>query len=75
MENKTNQELEQISEREDIVRFIKSRRLMWLGHIKRMPYKLLCGEMDSIRKHGRPRKSCLQSVEEDLKKMGVTRWW
>lgn len=77
---RTNQELEQISEREDIVRFIKSRRLMWLGHIKRMPkermpYKLLCGEMNGIRKRGRPRKRWLQSVEEDLKKMGITRWW
>ena len=46
---------------------------MW--PIKRMPYKLHCGEMDGIRKCGRPRKMWLQLVEEDLKKMGIIRWW
>jgi hypothetical protein len=34
---KTNEELENIIRHENIVRHIKSKRLIWLGHVERMP--------------------------------------
>lgn len=54
----------------DIVRFIKSRRLAWLRHVKRMPkevipmpLRILDGEVYGTRKRGRTRK--IQNAEED----------
>ena len=64
---RTNQELEKIIDGEDIVKFVKLQRLGWFGHVKQMPYKVLYEEIDGIRKRGRPRKTWLQSVEEDLR--------
>ena len=32
----SNMEIEQILEREDLVRHVKSMRLRWLGHVERM---------------------------------------
>ena len=34
---KTNEELENLINRENIVRSIKIRRLSWVGHVERMP--------------------------------------
>jgi hypothetical protein len=55
---------------EDIVRFIKSQRIRWLGHVEStednaMPKRML---------KGRPRMSWLDDVESDLKKMEVKVW-
>jgi hypothetical protein len=77
---RTNQEIQEIIKNEDIVRFVKSRRLEWLGHIEgmddnRISKKILHGRMEGKRKRGRPRKRWLQDVQEDLKVMHVGRWW
>jgi hypothetical protein len=55
---------------EDIVRFIKSPRIRWLGHVERMednaiPKRMLKGRLYSRR----PRMRWLDDVESDLKKM------
>jgi hypothetical protein len=34
---KTNEELDELTKRKDIIRFIKSQRLKWLGQVERMP--------------------------------------
>jgi hypothetical protein len=34
---KTNEELDVLIQRKNIIRFIKSQRLKWLGHVERMP--------------------------------------
>jgi hypothetical protein len=34
---KTNEELVELIQRKNIIRFIKSQRLKWLGHVERMP--------------------------------------
>jgi len=34
---KTNEELDELIKRKNIIRFIKSQRLKWLGHMERMP--------------------------------------
>ena len=58
---KTNQGLEKIIDSEDIVRFVKSQCLRWLGYVKQIPkermsYEVLHEEMDGIRKRLRPNK-------------------
>jgi hypothetical protein len=77
---RSNQELEEILGGEDIVKFVKSRRLAWLGHVERMEEermlrKLLHGRMEGRRRRGRPRKRWLHDLEEDLRVMQVGRWW
>jgi hypothetical protein len=64
---------------EDIVRYVKSRRMAWLGHVERMgeermPRKLLHGRIEGRWRRGRPRKRWLQILEEDLRIMCVGRW-
>jgi hypothetical protein len=34
---KTNEELDDLIQQKNIIRFIKSQRLKWLGHVERMP--------------------------------------
>jgi hypothetical protein len=58
---------------EDIVRFIKSQRIRWLGHIERVkdntvPYRTIKGRLCSKRRKGRPRLRWLDDVQSDLKK-------
>jgi hypothetical protein len=77
---RSNRELEEILKSEDTVRFVKSWRLAWLGHVERMgkermPRKLLHGRIEGRRRRARPRKRWLQSLGEDLRIMRVRRWW
>ena len=37
LRQKTNEELENLINHENIVRHIKSKRLSWVGHVERMP--------------------------------------
>jgi hypothetical protein len=55
---------------EDTVRFIKSQRIGWLGHVEGM-------EDDAMPKRmlkGRPGMRWLEEVENDLKRMKVKGW-
>jgi hypothetical protein len=77
---RSNRELEEILRGEDNVKFVKSQRLAWLGHVERMDEekmsrKLLHGRMEGRSRPGRPRKRWLQDLEEDLRGMQVRRWW
>ena len=76
---KTNEELEMLIRKKNIVRFIKSQRLRWAAHVirmdtKRTVKKLTEWEPCSSRPVGRPRLRWLDQVEEDLKKMKVRNW-
>jgi hypothetical protein len=62
----------------DLVKFMKSRRIAWLGHVMRMDDKrtlkrTLEWKPIGTRTRGRPRKRWIAGIE-DLQIMGVRRW-
>jgi hypothetical protein len=74
-----NHELNELIENADIVRFIKSRRMAWLGHVmqmdeKRAPKRVLDWKPIGRRIRGRPRKRWLEDAEEDIQRMGIRGW-
>ena len=76
---KTNEELETLIRKKNIVRFIKSKRLRWAAHVIRMDTKRTVKKLPewepcSSRPVGRPRLRWLDQVEEDLKKIKVRNW-
>jgi hypothetical protein len=73
-----NRELEELNKGENIVKWIKGQRIIWLGHLKRMeedrmPKKIFTQELEGTRRRGRPRKGW-REVERDLHVLGVRRW-
>lgn len=76
---RNNAEIEQLLNKEDIVRFIKSQRLRWMGHVvrmteDRMPKRMYKATMTGRRIQGRPRSRWRDEVESDLRKMKVRGW-
>ena len=74
-----NHELNELIGNADIVRFIKSRRIAWLGHVTwmdgmRMPRRILEWKPIGRRIRGRPRKRWIEDVEEDIQTMGIRGW-
>jgi len=79
LKSRTNQELEEMSKRENIVKWIKEQRISWLGHLERMeedrmPKEIFTQELEGTRRRGRPRKRWKEEVERDLQVLGVRRW-
>jgi hypothetical protein len=73
-----NYELNELIGNADIVRFIKSRRIAWFGHVMRMndkrtPKRILQWKPIGTRTRGRPWKRWTADIEEDLQIMGVRR--
>ena len=61
------------------MRFIKSRRIAWLGHVmqmdeKRTPKRILEWKPTGRRIRGRPRKRWIEDIEEDIQRMGIRGW-
>jgi hypothetical protein len=76
---RNNMEIDKLIEGADIVRFIKTRRIKWLGHIQRMDRarqtrKLLDWKPMGIRLVGRPRQRWQEDVMEDLQKLKIKKW-
>jgi hypothetical protein len=76
---RTNHELKELIENADSVRFIKSRRIAWLGHVMRMnekrtPKRVLEWKPIGRRIRGRPRKRWIEGVEEDIQRMETRGW-
>jgi hypothetical protein len=74
-----NYELNELIGNANIVRFIKSRRIAWLGHVMRMddkrtPKRILQWKPIGTRTRGRPRKRWIAGIEEDLLIVGLRRW-
>jgi len=76
---KTNREIEELNKGENIVKWIKGQRIIWLGHLERMeedrmPKKIFTQELEGTRRKGRSRKRWREEVERDLQVLGVRRW-
>jgi len=76
---KTNEELENLINHENIVRHIKSMRLSWVGHVERMSDERVVESIYKWKPHatrpkGRPRLRWDHDVRDDLRKMGVNNW-
>ena len=61
------------------MRFIKSRRIAWLGHVmwmdeKKTPKRVLEWKPIDRRIRGRPRKRWIEDVEEDIQRLGIRGW-
>jgi hypothetical protein len=77
--SRANQQLEEISKGENIVKWIKRQRISWLGHLERMeedrmPKKIFTQELEGTRRRGRPRKRWKKEVKRYIQVLGVRRW-
>jgi len=77
--SRTNRELEEMSEGENIVKLIKGQKISWLGHLERMeedrmPKKIFTQELEGTRRRERTRKRWKEEVERDFQVLGVRRW-
>jgi hypothetical protein len=63
----------------DIVTFVKSKTMAWLGHVMQMeekeyPKRVLEWKLVGRRNRGRPKKSWIENSEEDIQIMGIRGW-
>jgi hypothetical protein len=68
-----NEEVNTLLEGEDILRFIKSQKIRWLGHVERMEENVKRKTVLQ-KKEGRSRMRLSDDVESNLKKMEVKEW-
>jgi hypothetical protein len=71
-----NHELSELIGNADIIRFVKRRRIAWLGHVmwmdgKGIPKTVLEWKPTGRRIRGRPRKRWIEDIEEDIQLMGI----
>jgi hypothetical protein len=76
---RTNEDIYNLYGKEDIIRFIKSQRLGWWGHVYRMEdernvKRLTQWEPIATRPSGRPRTRCQDDVLKDIKTMEIRSW-
>jgi hypothetical protein len=76
---KTNEELDELIKRKNIIRFIKSQRLKWLGHMERMPNerevtRIYKWKPLASRPKGRPKNRWEDDVRMDLVKIKIKNW-
>jgi hypothetical protein len=70
-----NDELYSLYSSPNIVRVIKSRRMRWVGHVKRMGegrgvYRVLGGKPEGERPLGTPRRRWEVNIKLDLREIG-----
>jgi hypothetical protein len=71
-----SEELHNLYSSPDIIRQVKSRRMMWVGHVthmgeKRKVYKVLVGKPEGKRPLGRPRCTWEDGIRMDLREIGL----
>jgi hypothetical protein len=74
-----NHELNDLIKNADIVRYVKSKRMAWLGHViwmegERIPKRVLEWKLMGRRNRGRPRKRWIEDIEKDIQIMGLRGW-
>ena len=75
-----NHEIYELYKETDIVKTIKIARLRWLGHIYRMEENNYCrritlNQPEGVRKRGRPKLRWMDNVTEDIRRLGIKKWW
>jgi hypothetical protein len=76
---RNDDEIDEILKKDDIVRFIKERRIDWLGHVERMganrmPRKIFYEKIYTKRVRGRPKLRWFGDVREELRILKVKDW-
>jgi hypothetical protein len=76
---RNNEEIDNIIRKKDIVRFVKARRISWIGRIERMedsrmPKRVMREKIYTREKRGRPKVRWLGDVQEDIQEMGIEGW-
>jgi hypothetical protein len=74
-----NHELNDLIKNAYIVRYVKRKRMAWLGHVMRMegeriPNRVLEWKPMGRRNRGRPRKRWIEDIEKDVQIMGIRGW-
>jgi hypothetical protein len=70
-----NEELRDLYSSPSIIRIIKPRRMIWVGHVARMrekrkAFRLLAGKPEGKRPLGRPRRKWVDNIRMDLGEVG-----
>jgi hypothetical protein len=73
---RNNEEMDNIIRKKDIVRFVKAKRISWVGHVERMEKSRVTKRVTrekiyNRRQMGRPKVRWLDDVQEDLREMGI----
>lgn len=76
---RTNDEINELYSEANIIKIVKAQQLRWLGHVERLQHDrvtkmVLRGGPLGVKRRGRPRKRWLETVEEDIKVMGIRDW-
>jgi hypothetical protein len=71
-----NDELHSLYSSPNIVRVIKSRRMMWAGHVARMGkrkgvYRVVVGRPEGKRPLGRPRRRWGDNIKMDIREIRI----
>lgn len=74
-----NLEITEVFDDKDIIMFIKSQRLRWMGHIIRMDNtrgvsRIFNAKPMLTRPRGRPRCRRKEEVEKNVRKIRITNW-
>jgi hypothetical protein len=74
-----NEELCDLYTSPSIIRIIKSKRMMWAGHVaqireKRIMYRLFIGNPDGKRPLGRSKRKWVDNVKMDVVEIGWCGW-
>lgn len=78
-EIRSNQELDDLIQGQNIVKKIKAQRLRWAGHAMRMSEdrkqkRIMEATTYNTRARGRPRYRWIDGVENDCRSLGINRW-
>ena len=76
---KTNEELDKLIQRQNVIRYIKSQRLKWIGHVERMPQEREVARIYkwkplASRPIGRPKIRWEDDIRKDLQIMRIKNW-